>query len=225
LPGQETSIYDTFIVGYVTQIVDSQDAVQLKELRELPNEREYYLSQNQFWKAMLERDYGLLSYGNVKMGLVNKRNFSRNSFLYGFALTTIQNVVYPVEPDQTTFGTYDTLPKTVDETLTIRETMNRQGSLASLLNDTYVTATATIPIIYPVLQDDYYVLSSAFYTNVGQKSVLEILTKDYLTGQTLDMGMLQKLIDKYRSWSRLEQFYYGPILLTLLKEASRSLYS
>lgn len=225
LPGQEVPIYDTFIVGYLSQIVDSQDAVEIREMRELPNEREYYMSQNQFWKAMVERDYDLLSYGNAKMGLIGKKNFSRNSFLYGFALSTIQNIVYPITPDQTTYGSYDTLPKEADPTLVIKETKNKQGSLASLITDTYVTTNATIPIIHPVLIDDYYVLSAAFYNNTAQKSVLEILTKDYLQGNVLDMKMLQKLIDKYRTWSRLEQFYYGPILLTLLKEASISLYS
>lgn len=225
LPGQEVPIYDTFIVGYLTQIVDSQDAPELKDLRELPNEREYYMSQNQFWKAMVQRDYDLLDYGNKKMGLVSKKNFTRNSYLYGFAMTTIQNIVYPIEPDLTTYGSYDTLPKQADLTLSIRETKNRQGSLASLITDTYITANGTLPVIHPVLIDDYYVLSAAFYNNTASKSVLEILTKDYLQGQTLDMKMLQKLIDKYRTWSRLEQFYYGPILLTLLKEASVALYS
>jgi hypothetical protein len=225
LPGQEVSIYDTFIVGYLTQIVDSQDAPELKELRELPNEREYYMSQNQFWKAMVERDFDLLSYGNTRMGLISKKILTRNSYLHGFALSSIQQLVYPVQPDETTFGTYDVLPKTVDATLLIKETKSRQGSLASLITDSYVTATASIPVIHPVLIDDYYVLSAAFYNNTASKSVLEILTKDYLQGNALDMDMLQKLIDKYRSWSRLEQFYYGPILLTLLKETSISLYS
>jgi hypothetical protein len=225
LPGQEVSTYDTYIVGYLSQIVDSQDAPELSELRELPNEREYYMSQNQFWKAMIERDYDLLSYGNPRMGLVSKKSFGRNSFLYGFGLSTIQNIVYPIEPDTTVYGSYDTLPKTVDLTLTIKETKNKQGSLASLITDTYVTANSTLPVIHPVLIDDYYVLSSAFYNNTVQKSVLEIQTKDYLQGNSLDMKMIQKLIDKYRSWSRLEQFYYGPILLTLLKEAGKSLYS
>jgi hypothetical protein len=225
LPGQPISIYDTFIVSYLLQIVDSHDAVQIREIKQLANEREYYMSQNQFWKAMLERDYDMISYGNKKMGLIRKGLFNRNSYLYGFAFTTINQLVYPVAPDTTSFGNYDTLPFTADPTLQITETKNIQGSIASLITDTYITQSGTIPIIHTVLTDDYYVLSNNFYNNTAQKSVLEILVKDYMQGKTINMSMLQACLNKYRSWSRLEQFYYGPILLTLFKTASNQTYS
>jgi hypothetical protein len=225
LPGQHVSIYDTFIVNYLLQIVDSQDAPQIREIRQLANEREYYMSQNQFWKAMIARDYDMISYGNKKMGLVSKGLFSRNSYLYGFAFTTINQLVYPKTPDVTSFGDYDTLPLTADLTLTIAETKNIQGSIASLITDTYVTPFGTTPIIHTVLTDDYYVLSGNFYNNTALKSVLEILVKDYMQGNTISMPMLQACLNRYRSWSRLEQFYYGPILLTLFKSASTQTYS
>jgi len=99
------------------------------------------------------------------------------------------------------------------------------GTLADLINNQYVGPTATFPLIHLVTTDTSYVLSNAFYDNTSGKSVLEILTKDYLNQQSIDLPMLTALAQAYRNLGRLEQFYYGPIIMTLIKEVNRSTYS
>jgi len=90
---------------------------------------------------------------------------------------------------------------------------------------TYPQNNVNIPYYHPVLKDDFYVLSRAFYEDTADKSVLEILVKDYLKMQTLDLDKLYRLTETFKKLGRLEQFYYGPILMVLIKEADRASYS
>jgi hypothetical protein len=83
---------------------------------------------------------------------------------------------------------------------------------------------SSFPLIKPVLIDDYYVLSEAFYTNEGVLSALEIQVRDYLNHKTLSLDLMEQLIADYPNWPVLEQFYYGPILALLCKEAPRGFY-
>ena len=53
-------------------------------------------------------------------------------------------------------------------------------------------------------------------------SVMEVLAKDYIKGNSIDRSMLDRVVEDYYKWSRLEQFYYGVVILTVLKEVVRS---
>jgi hypothetical protein len=75
-----------------------------------------------------------------------------------------------------------------------------------------------IPVIDPT---GYYVLSKAFYEDTDDKSDLEILVKNYLTGKDIYQDKLLNLINEYHVWSDIEQFYFTPILLTLIKVVTR----
>lgn len=80
------------------------------------------------------------------------------------------------------------------------------------------------PLIKKVSVDNYYVLSENFYTRQGPTSVLEQLTHDYLDAKMLDQDKLHRLASSVHSWGRLEQFYYIPLLLVLLKHSARQRY-
>lgn len=109
------------------------------------------------------------------------------------------------------------------------------GSTLGLLVDktydfskpTYTSGTDIIPLIHPIDPiGNYYVFSKAFYENDGANmSLLEILVRDYVKRQTLDIRKLKALTDDYMNWPSVEQFYYGAVLVLLCKEASRSIRS
>jgi hypothetical protein len=107
----------------------------------------------------------------------------------------------------------------------LNDTTVGKGAAYLPADNTLVKDTTTYSLIHEVLVDDKYVLSESFYAATAQQSVLEILVKDYLKGNSLDLSMLYAVTDKFRQWKRLEQFYYGPLLMTLIKEADRAQYS
>lgn len=224
LPGQNFGIYDSFLVDYLLKIVDSFDAEEIRLMKQLPTDFEVFLSQPQLWKAMYERDYDSLAHSNQHMGLVDKSHFNTSSWIRGMAYTNVDYVVYPISPDESSLVKEDPLVKTLSIEETI-ETKNVSGVLASMITLQYVEPAKTYQQIFPVLVDDYYVLSTNFYLNTVNQSLIEILTKDYLKRQSIDLKKLYALIGTYKTWSRLEQFYYTPILITLIKEADRSTYT
>lgn len=74
------------------------------------------------------------------------------------------------------------------------------------------------PTIYHVSQDNAYVLSDFFYNDQGNLSVLEDLVKNYLDNKGVNQERLQQLLDECLLWCPLDQFYYFPILIILIRE-------
>lgn len=224
LPGQDYAIYDTFLVNYIMKIIESTDAPEVRLMKTITTDNDPFIKQPQFWSIMYDRDYKGLTYCNKKMQLVTKYVFSLNSFVHGLAFSNIDYIVYPDEYDASAVVQHTPNAK-VTALEEIMATENTLGNVADILSQQYVDVNTTYPIIKSVLDDGFYVLSGKFYNNELGQSLLEALTNDYLKMQTIDLAKLIELCSRYRSWGKLEQFYYGPILLTLIKEANRDSYS
>lgn len=223
IPGQEYAYYDPFVVNFLRQIVASDDAPEIRMMKVITTDKEKYISQPQLWELMLYKDYNGLRYSNNVMGLVNKELFSRNTYAQGLAFSNIRYVVYPDTPD-TSLVIGETTNVKIMSMQTLIQTEGSKGVVYDPAT-TFTKDSKTHPIIHEVLVDDKYVLSDNFYSATPNASVLEILVKDYLKGNTLDLDMLYAVTDKFREWKRLEQFYYGPLLMVLVKEADRAQYS
>lgn len=221
LPGQEYKIYDPYLVSYVLKIVNVEDNINIMKVRELVNDDDKYLSQNNFWTCLLNKDKVGLNYCNKEMGLLSKHWFNKNTYIKGLMYSYIDYIVYPVSVDSSLNKITETNNKVVSEDANIIETQIRNSSLSNTFN----INNNNYDIIKPVLEDDFYVLSEAFYENTNEQSILEICVKDYFNNVSLNLEMVKELVSKYQHWSRLEQFYYGPILLVLIREANKGLYT
>ena len=131
----------------------------------------------------------------------------------------ISGIVYPTDMDKTNEHTeIDRRSSTRD----FEECKSPKSDLSALVDDEH------IPPVYdhikPVTIDDCYVFSNEFYMDSYPLSVLEELTMDYLHHRAVNVSKLSTLCKRYRSWGRLEQFYYIPILLLLIKHTSIALY-
>jgi len=217
VPGQDRTIYDSRLVDFWYQLMDTQDVPELKEQRHVSMDHDRYIGQGSLWSILLDRNYSGLQLTCQKACLVPRVYFNHSSWLKGPAFWRFDFYVYPKDvnteaklpgdPEHTEFAT----DRIVPSSLVIK-------------NNAYVNGTETIPLIKPVAVDDYYVLSQAFYDSTSDLSVLEILTRDYLKVQTLDLPMLSALMLAYPTWPVLERFYYGPLLALLTKEAIKGFY-
>jgi hypothetical protein len=169
---------------------------------------------------------------NKKMGLATKHQFNSSSYLHGFKFTNIDYMVYPIDngnmnhlvDTSTRIGLIPS-PKFNSYTFSeLFETKNIAGLLSSSIVEEYTDATGSHRLLFPVVSDDHYVLSSRFYIDAPNKSVIEILTKDYIKGNSIDRNMLNFVLERYKMLGRLEQFYYGPILMTILKDVVRNIH-
>lgn len=72
-------------------------------------------------------------------------------------------------------------------------------------------------MLYPVTIDDYYIFSSAFYSQDRTKmSLIEYMTTLMLSNENFPTDLLIECCQDSYHWSNVERFYYTPILLRLI---------
>lgn len=223
VPGQSTPVYDVWLADFLYTLVDPGDHSDIRNMRVLSLEHDRYLKQGSLWKAMGERRWDMVARVNHFAQLVPREAFHTSTFIKGPVYWAVRLYVYPKTPDTTNQINGYPLPK--DGGFSEIRNASGDGSLDITEEGNYFTHSGkSIPIIKAVLSDEYYVFSEAFYEGKGEMSVLEILIKDYLKCQTLDFTMLSALVANYHRWPALERFYYGPMILLLLKTAVEGLY-
>jgi hypothetical protein len=224
VPGQAYSIYDHFVLKFLLRLVESNDTEELKYIRSLPIDLDKYLEQPQLYSVLLERNYDLLKYCNKQMGLAVTKEFNRSPYMLGLAYSSVRNIVYPIDVDESVNVAKDQIVKYITVDM-IGETKNSMGLTIDNLDNQYNNPPFSYQLFKSVLIDEYYVLSEKFYEGDSDQCVLEILTKDYLKGNTINIYMLTMLVNRFKMLPRLEQFYYGPIIFILIKDVIRNIYS
>ncbi len=220
LPGQEPStILDYFIATAMRKITNTDDAPNVEKLN-IPNiGGEPYLTQPTIWDAMLAQDINILKVANQQMAPADIYQFNGNPYLESAKYSFIDYIIYPVGPDESLFGMNPEYPKGLSP-LQLRDSLIvLNGSQINTINNSYTAVNTTIPLIYSTIQDSYYVLSNNFYnpSSTTQMSVLEILVTQYLNRQAINTDMLNALLANYLGWTRLDQFYFIPLLIFLIK--------
>jgi hypothetical protein len=222
VPGQLYPTYDAWVVKALSEMFETTEAPELLNMRILDCDDQQSMACVQLWNVILQKDPQQLKFVNKKAGLVYVSRFSRNPMLNGIRWSGMNQVVYPIDVELTVDQELRGLIPITDSQLV--EVPSRAGRLEDLIADTNLIGLPynRAPLIHPVLIDDYYVLSDAFYNNLeGQQSQLELCVKDYLFNRALDQKTLLAFCDTWHGWSRLAMFYYTPIVLILIRAALR----
>jgi hypothetical protein len=219
VPDQTHITYDPYLVEAVTRLVDTDAHPILRVIKkysvQLPNEP----TVSTFWDALLQTDIDRLPLCHEKLALVDAKLFGSVPQYEGVYYSQIEDVVYPIDRHSDLLfedfvpGTYS--PRDIRHQFVT----NRLGALAQLTKPKGIGLEALYPI-HPVTKDSYYVFTEAFYFSHREKqSQLETLTRLALEGGPIDRVALVRLCEAQPRWGRLEQFYYTPILIALLKVA------
>lgn len=115
-----------------------------------------------------------------------------------------------VSGDPLTFNSVGMTPSPAGNTTTVQRSDN-------LVN----APTSSLPAMYPVLHDEYYVFTANFYNKTNTQSVIEDMVNQYISGRPIDMVSLYNTVQRYATWGVLEQYYYVPILLCIIKGVIR----
>ena len=222
VPDQQQPTYDPFVVKFIASFISSSHHPLLRHMRkyavELPNRQQPWT----LWDAILTVSDSLLPMVEEKLTLAPSKCFGALPQFEGVNYSNIHWVAYPHNPNEPLYPTEalreGQLP---DRQLRHQFDTTRLNTLAQ-----YPTVTQdgvdTLPSIYPVTQDDYYVLSRSFYHGDAEhQSALERLVQHALTRTPLNQRHLTELCDLSHKWPRLEQFYYVPLLLVLIKMTLR----
>lgn len=225
IPGQPNKrIYDSFLTDFVLATFGFIEFPQCFHIKQIPKDGDVYLDQPQFWDAIIKRDRNLFTYGNKTMMVADTGSFARNTYIKTLYSARMDMIVYPFKPDMSAISGDQLTPVAVFRDC-ISPTSNGDGKTPSAAEIAYTVEGKSIPAYPPAHVDGYYVLSRAFYDQVDtQLTLLELMTRDYLESKTLDLSQLSFLINLYPKMPRLEQFYYGPLLLTLMKYSDKTMY-
>jgi hypothetical protein len=222
VPGQSWPTYDAWLVKTLAAMFEAVDTPELLNMRILDCDDQESMACTQLWDVLVQKDPQLLKFVNRRAGLVWVNRFTRNPMLNGIRWSGINQVVFPIDveltPDQELIG----LEPITDSQLV--DVPSRRGRLEDLLTQVNLPGLpyAKSPLIHPVLIDDYYVLSKAFYHGeTGNQSQLELMVGDYLNDRALNQQTLLAFCDTWHAWPRLAMFYYTPIVLLLIRAAIR----
>jgi hypothetical protein len=217
VPGQVGSVYDHFLVDFLLSQFTTWESHEIRFIKKLTVDDDAAMRCNSLWTALKEKDVAYLNTSFKRAGLISTRVFTADPSMNGIRYTGIGHAVYPTDPqvsvDDSIFNTVKPIAFTVlQEAPVIVGQLNAMVKALNLRN-----LTATVDSIKPVTVDDFYVLSQAFYDNTPGQSVLESVVWKYLNGEAIDYKSLVETAKLYSKWGALEQFYYVPILMVLMK--------
>ncbi len=219
VPAQERTVYDPFLVNFLLTQFNSDEAMELKFVRKLFVEDVPAMKADSLWTAIRERDISYLNVAFKRSGLLNTRCFSSDPVMNGIRYTGISYSIYPIDPtlsvDQMLIDTAMLLaPVELAPSPAMEGSLNQMVRALNLRN-----LGSTADTIKLVTVDDFYVLSEDFYLDAptGQ-SELEKIVWQYLKGQPVDYKVLVETAKLHTRWPMLEQFYYVPLLLVMMKD-------
>lgn len=216
VPGQVSATYDPYVTATILKLFDRTEHPLIQRIKEINCDGLQVIDELLIWNTLINLDSSIMSLMAQTVKLVSAKCFNSHPSFDGVYYSGIGYVAVPNVTDSSVDGDYVS-----------------DGALSNvgfqLLND-YVWANVPtieigvvqVPYIHPVTVDDYYVLSQKFYDDVdSEQSVLELLVREYITGAAINKERLIALSEDAVNWGRLEQYYYIPVLIILLKASIR----
>lgn len=217
VPSQLMPTYDSYLTSYVLSMFGTQEAHELAYIRALNMDEDRVAKCDSIWSALKFKDISLLNTAFTKAGLISSLAFSRTPTYNGIRYSGVGAVVYPKNPYVTVDGSYVNSVKTTSSEL-------QASSDAATASNVLVRAVNLRKLdddlgdnLYPVTVDDYYVLSANFYNNTNTQSTLETAVTAYINNNQVDADQLYNTAKNFHTWGSLEQFYYLPIVMTLIR--------
>jgi len=216
VPGQVYSVYDPYLVSFMLKMLNSDDCQEITQMKQLNVQDDGVYQQNNLWEAVARQDEMFLNSAFTRAGLAETSAFQINPFFAGIRYTGVRFVVYPKDP---VLGIFDV---SADNVKTISDTMLAPSATGSYPNfqDPNTGAlpqNAGVPNLYTVTFDDRYVLSQNFYGQTSTQSTLEQMVRAHLKRQAINLDALMTLARSFNQWGLVEQFYYIPLILALIR--------
>lgn len=210
VPDTKTKLYDHFVSSYMAQMVTTSETYLCQDVKVLNCSGSKRMKTPTLFDAIAMCSKEYLSRCVGRVAISSPSTFNRIPQLNGIYFCAVDGVVVPV-----TIGN-----RTIDPD----NGEGRPGNIPFTRDDDFYTGvldeldTVQTPFIKPVWEDDYYILSEAFYKNDRRAmSILERLVMDYIEEKEPQFIQLSLLVVDSYKWGRLESFYYLPLLYTIIK--------
>jgi len=220
VPDQDSPTYDPLLVAAVLSIVDTSQALEIAKVRRLNVDDDEALTAVNVWTVLLERSKMQQQRAFTRASTTTARAFMRLAQFEGIYHSGVHYVVYPIDPERSIS------PRRLLNSKVLTEPIQRpeyddfvNGFTVPVLSGLdNVEGHAIQPSIPAAGATDYYVFSEAFYDGLRKdQSRLENLVQDYIDEVAIDPAALLKIVRDYPNWATLDQFYYGPVVMLLMR--------
>lgn len=240
VPDQLNTTYDHFVTKLLLSILDTSRQVQLRRARILNVMSEPVMSQPTMWDMLVKQNSAIGCGATERAHLVMTMISRWKPELQAIGYSGIPRMVYPIEAPTDVDSQYDGANRCRPEGIPFQAGQPRRpekGPYRSQAqrNEKWFQrvppeeqmdlnkAWQFPPDIKPVVVDDYYVFSEAFYYEDAKlQSKLELMTWQMINGETINKEQLLAVIKCCLSWDNLERFYYHPVLILLLGYSLRN---
>lgn len=101
--------------------------------------------------------------------------------------------------------------------------------IGEVVKDIYATAVKDITVIENIKDTDpliipntdhlasTYIFTNKFYNGLDGLSILETITLQFINQENIDINNLILVVNDYKNWTKLQKYYYIPILIAILK--------
>lgn len=220
---------DVRLLDFILKTVNTREAPPVQFLQVVSKDKDPFLNKPSLWTAIIEQQSFHLKSSLNKVAIMPKLGFgSRAAFITGAFSWCVDGFFYPAFGDDNQaqaqlsghwHPTYD--PRQL--TIAVAPEADNAAYCASAGNKVMV-AGVELPVIKPAHSDGYYVLSEAFYKGTSDLSLLEILVRDLTENKPLKISDVLVLVNHYERWPLMEKFYYGPILVTMIRHVTHGFY-
>lgn len=217
VPGQNTAIYDPYLVGFIKQMLNSDDCIEMQHMKVLNVRDDPVYKQNNLWLALANQDEMYLTGGFTRAGVTETSAFEVNPFFSGIRFTGVNAVVYPKDPTPGIQGVDPSLVKPISSVYSLAASTTGNPALFQDSNTGALPNNVGVSGMYTVTFDDYYVLSQNFYNQNSAQSQLEAMVRQHLQRHAIDLTSLMATARSFNQWGLVEQFYYLPIVLCLIR--------
>lgn len=230
IPGQSVPSYDPFITKAFAQVVGNEENVLVSKIRQPVVGGDQAMNCQTLWDALVNLDGYVLPTVAQKFLLLPTVHFKSLPQYSGIYYSGIANVLFPQDQRTDVDASHHPGLLRPGPGNAVVFAGRRYNDLQRVMPPTILrgfvydpSVPGALPPIVPVTQDDFYVFTAGFYGMNGANpaSLLEQVTLDAINGKALDNATLHKLAEHSAKWENLERFYYVPVLLTLLRAASR----
>lgn len=234
IPDQLKPAYDHFVTRFLLSILDSTMDKRIRRIREMNISLENVMTQPTLWDGVQEGDAKKLYGATRKAHLVSTRFFRGQPNLQALGYTGIDRLAFPIEAPTDVDSQYDHEDRHRPPGIPFREGRPRRPLPGPYVdqatrNAIWFQPTPLMdgvppwklpPDIHPVVIDEYYVLSEAFYNeDAAHQSKLEMLVWQALKHEALNLDQLEGCLERALDWDNLERYYYYPLVFMLLKVA------
>lgn len=237
VPDQQMMTYDHFATKAFLSMVSTLDDLRVRRVKTLNVDSERVMHQPTLWDAITRGEISRMYGSTQRAHIVTTMHLRGRPVLQAIGFSGIPRLVFPIDAPTDVDSQYKGEDRFRPMGVAFKEGRPRRPLpgpfqtqeernipfFQSIPDDVLdIPAWRKPADIHPVVLDDYYVFSQAFYdkATTGQ-SKLELLTNQYLAEEALNLEQFDALLAHVYDWDNLERYYYHPVVIALLKTQLR----